>query len=591
MHAVAKALLGEPNKHHSKAGELRYGSHGSLSVDLRKGTYHDHEAKVGGGVLDLVRRVKGFDNGEAIKWLRDEGILEAEASSREEKFIEAAYDYTDEHGKLIFQAVRYGYRRGGSRIFADDGKPKKSFAQRRPDGSSWVWNLKDVRPVPYRLPQLIEAIADDKQIFIAEGEKCVDRLIAAGLAATCNAAGAGKWPNELTKHFAGAKVVILRDNDEAGRNHGALVAEKLQGTAESIVILDLPDLREKEDVVNWLEAGHTAAELQELVATNGRLPGEGLQHGAESRAPRIGFSAAELAEMRFPEVKYVVPGYVAEGLTLLAGKPKIGKSWLTLHFAIADATGGSSLGSDPCEQGDVLYCALEDTKRRLQRRMAKLTGSAFGPWPERLTFTCDMPRLKVGGLDYIRKWISQSAKPRLCIVDTLAKVREPKGRDQSLYEADYEAISALKKIADEAGIAIVVVHHVSKRDAEDPLDALSGTTGLTGAADSVLVLTRNTQSTVLYGRGRDIEEIEKAVTFDRETCLWQVVGDADDVRRSGTRMAILKALRAAPEPLSPADIAAVTDIKVGTVRATLIRMVQDGDLEKAERGRYRASRT
>jgi hypothetical protein len=276
---------------------------------------------------------------------------------------------------------------------------------------------------------------------------------------------------------------------------------------------------------------------------------------------------------------------------LLAGKPKIGKSWLTLHFIIAGTTGGSSLGSDPCDEGDGLYCALEDTKRRLQRRMTKLTGSAFGPWPERLTFTCEMPRLKTGGLDYIRRWIDQSAKPRLCIVDTLAKVREPKARDQSIYEADYEAISALKKIADEAGIAIVVVHHVSKREAEDPLDALSGTTGLTGAADSVLVLTRNTQGTVLYGRGRDIEEIEKAVTFDRETCLWRVLGDADDVRRSDTRMAILRALLAASQPLGPTEIAALTGIEVGNVRATLLRMVQQGEIEKASRGQYRASPT
>src|SRR5215218_278488 len=99
----------------------------------------------------------------------------------------------------------------------------------------------------------------------------------------------------------------------------------------------------------------------------------------------IGFSAAELQHMRFPPIKYVVPGYIAEGLTLFAGKPKLGKSWLLLHAAIAVARGGYTLGDVECVEGDVLYCALEDNKRRLQSRMSKLV-QTFQPWPKRLRF-------------------------------------------------------------------------------------------------------------------------------------------------------------------------------------------------------------
>src|SRR3954471_18038926 len=113
----------------------------------------------------------------------------------------------------------------------------------------------------------------------------------------------------------------------------------------------------------------------------------------------VGFSAAELQDMRFPPIKYVVPGYIAEGLTLFAGKPKLGKSWLLLHAAIAVARGGYTLGDVACQAGDVFYAALEDNQRRLQSRMTQLLG--LQPWPARLIFETSMPRLKEGGIDMV----------------------------------------------------------------------------------------------------------------------------------------------------------------------------------------------
>src|SRR3954470_14671975 len=184
--------------------------------------------------------------------------------------------------------------------------------------------------------------------------------------------------------------------------------------------------------------------------------------------PMVGFSAADLQHMRFPAIKYVVPGYIAEGLTLFAGKPKLGKSWLLLHAAIAVARGGYTLGDVKCVEGDVLYCALEDNKRRLQSRMTKML-NAFEPWPERLRFEVEMPRLKDGGTDMIRRWIEAVDEPRLVIIDTLQKVRDPKGSQESSYEADYAAVAELKALADKHGVAVVLVHHQRKMDAEDPV--------------------------------------------------------------------------------------------------------------------------
>jgi AAA domain len=143
-------------------------------------------------------------------------------------------------------------------------------------------------------------------------------------------------------------------------------------------------------------------------------------------------------------------------------------------------------------------------------------------WSERLTFVTEMPRLAEGGLKVIADWIAASECPRLVIVDTLAMVRMPNNKLQSSYDADYSAVVGLRTLAQQHGVALVLVHHLRKADADDAFDTASGTLGLTGAADAILVLKRDTGGgIVLHGRWRDLAEIEKAVEFDRETCTWR----------------------------------------------------------------------
>lgn len=296
------------------------------------------------------------------------------------------------------------------------------------------------------------------------------------------------------------------------------------------------------------------------------------------------FSAADLQSMQFEPIKYVVPGcHIVEGLTILASKPKLGKSWLMLQAAIAVSL-GEVIFEARCEPGDVLYAALEDNPRRIQSRMDKLCG--LRPWPSRLTFRCEMPGLAEGGLDVIRDWAEQVERPRLAIIDVLAKVRPSRGREEGNYEADYKAVSGLKALCDELGIAVVLVHHVRKMEADDPLDTVSGTTGLTGAVDSILVLSRNSDGVTLQGRGRDITEVDAAVKFDREDCRWSYLGEASEVRRSDERNLILDALLQAGEPMSPRDLADATGHPYGAVRRLLVKMSSAGELIKAGRGSY-----
>jgi hypothetical protein len=301
MGEVARKLLGEPtNKHHGGL-EWRYGTHGSLSIDLRKGAYFDHEAAQGGGVLDLIVREIGGDHYGAVTWLKHNRVIVApptkgngpdKDSSHEQhnpdktgakpngnsgaarRFV-TAYDYVDEQNSLLFQAVRYD---------------PKCFRQRRPDGhGGWIWNVDGVRQVPHRLPEIMKAIADRRTVFIVEGEKDADALCRIGIPATCNAGGAGKWTPELNQYFRDADVVILPDQDPQSRNkagaplyhaddrpkftgqdHAKSVAAQLANIASRIRILDLPGVPPKGDASDWIEAGGAAADLFQLVESKSK---------------------------------------------------------------------------------------------------------------------------------------------------------------------------------------------------------------------------------------------------------------------------------------------------------------------------------
>lgn len=249
---VARALLGEPNAALSSPTELRYGSHGSLSIKLVTGQWFDHERGEGGGVLDLiVRDGEAQGHAQAVRWIETQGFtapLPANDPQQRPRIVKA-YDYTDAHGEIIFQVCRY---------------EPKTFKQRRPDGAGgWSWSVRGVRQVPYRLPQMIAA--PDALVFVVEGEKDADALAAIGLVATCNAGGAGKWRDELAQHFAGRRVVILPDNDDAGRDHARLVAAKLHGVASSIRTMQLPGLTHKGDATDWLASGGSADALVRMV--------------------------------------------------------------------------------------------------------------------------------------------------------------------------------------------------------------------------------------------------------------------------------------------------------------------------------------
>ena len=308
----------------------------------------------------------------------------------------------------------------------------------------------------------------------------------------------------------------------------------------------------------------------------------------ESEGADLGlyFDAASLMAREFPEPKWAVDGLIPEGLTLLVGSPKLGKSWMCLGLALAVASGGRALGKIKVDRGEALYCALEDTPRRLQDRLGKLLGD--GAAPEGLSFVTALPRGHEA-IELLDGWANDHPNARLVIVDVLRKVRPPTDVRASMYDGDYDVMSTLKNFADRRGIAVVVVHHTRKSvDEGDVFNEASGSTGLTGAADAILIAkkARNTSEAVLHVTGRDIHEGSHGLSFDQQTCSWQLLEEpAAALEQSTTRRRISEYLIGFPGD-SPLDISKALGLSHATVKQTLRRMVSDDQLDTDGAGRY-----
>jgi len=274
------------------------------------------------------------------------------------------------------------------------------------------------------------------------------------------------------------------------------------------------------------------------------------------------FSAAELEHMEIEPVKWAVPGLLPQGLALLAGRPKIGKSWLSFNIGVAVAQGGIALGDLPVEDGDVLILALEDTKTRLKSRMKVLMQDE--PFPDRLYFEHRWPRQNEGGVAAIDAWLGQHPQARLVVIDTLAKfkaIAQPGAKRGDVYAEDYAVAEEFQELAGRHGVAILLITHYNKAFNEDWLNSVTGSTGTTGAADTILGLERprgakGQQEAILHVTGRDIEEQDYGVVFDGARGRWTITGDAASLRAGRETADLLKVMTQIAHPVTPEEIAA-----------------------------------
>jgi hypothetical protein len=487
MEAVAREMLGDPNPRHTTPNELRYGSNGSLSIDRAAGIWFDHERQIGGGVLDLLKDRQGLQNGSALDWLRERGFLpqrDAPSAPAERARIVQTYDYVDENGEVVFQVVRF---------------EPKTFRQRRParqGGDSrdgWVWSVKGLTLVPYRLIEVQEAIANGHLVMIVEGEKDADALWMRGIPATCNPMGAGKWSPDMDRHFVGADVVILPDNDDAGRKHRDVVSARLASVATRVRSLDLPNLPAKGDVSDWLDAGGSAEELYHLIENGARVPGDvppASRYGALwlDAIPGSGNTAPWI-------VKGIVPG---GGFGAVVGPPGCGKSFLTLDLGFTVSVLAITEGEDARWFGrrvrpvGVVYIAAEGTggfSKRVEALIKRFRVGDLGRYPFVLYPTSlDLrnPEADTGPLGEELKAISARMMARmgvplgLVIVDTLNRVLA--GGDENSSEdmgAFIRNCGRLQEVA--GGCTVVPVHHMNAAGTRE-----RGHSSLRGALDFMI---------------------------------------------------------------------------------------------------------
>ena len=234
-------------------------------------------------------------------------------------------------------------------------------------------------------------------------------------------------------------------------------------------------------------------------------------------------TAEQLQSAPYSPVPFLVDELIPEGLHILAGAPKIGKSWLALWLCLCIAQ-GQPLWNFAVTQGEVLYLSLEDSYRRIQSRLFDLTDDA----PQTLHFAILADTLKHGLEQQIEQFLTEHPATKLVVIDTLQRVRST-GGDSNLYANDYQDVGLLKQLADRHHIAILLIHHLRKLHDDDPMNMISGSTGLSGAADSAFVLQKNARSTnaaSLHCTGRDIPDRTLKLEFGEEDHIWKLIEDS-----------------------------------------------------------------
>ena len=495
IETVATHYWGEPRER--KGNELRWGQHGSKSVDLRKGTWFDFELNEGGGVVDLVK----VNEGATISGLPD--LMEKKfgiARQVQEKlspvrYISKVYDYANEHGEVVFQVVRY---------------EPKTFRQRQPDGEGgWVWNMQGVEPLPFNLPDILAR--PEKPIFIVEGEKCAQALSALGAVATTSHGGAKKWAAELNKWFEGRDVIILPDADQPGQDHADMVTANLVGVARSVKRLDLPGLSEKDDVFDWLSNGGTAQQLAELAkAAPEAQTAPDIEHiEVEEEEPDL-FQVYDINYLRkMPPVEFIVEGLLTRhGVAVMYGEPGAGKSFLAIDLALSIAYGTHWHGQ-AVEQGAVLYIAGEGVGglgKRIKAWQAHYDMKGEVPFfvlPTAVRFREpeDVERL-------LRTIDSLGVKFKAVFIDTVARALlggdENSSTDMGLF------IDSCEIVKRHCNCALIAIHHSGK----DAARGMRGSTALLGAVDtSVRIMKKDGNVELSVEKQKDAEPIPE-MTFE-----------------------------------------------------------------------------
>jgi hypothetical protein len=306
------------------------------------------------------------------------------------------------------------------------------------------------------------------------------------------------------------------------------------------------------------------------------------------RDPPATITGNELRDRVFPPVTWVVPGILPSGVTLFGGREKMGKSWLAFGLCIAVATGGVALGTKRVEQGDALFLSLEDSERRLNRRINKLAPDAADL--SRLHCVTKWQPANKGGIEDLDAWLEAHPDTRLVVIDTLKRIRPYTSGRRNMYDDDYDAVQPFVPLADRHDVALILIHHLNQMaNPDDPYDWFSGSAGLVAAAEGILLFRRKRGEAdgYLTVDGKDVEEkAELALQWDALAATWTVIGDAETHRLNKERREIVELLEREDEPMGPKAVAELLGKGYDATKQMMKRMSDDGQLKGAGYGKY-----
>jgi 5S rRNA maturation endonuclease (ribonuclease M5)/DNA-binding transcriptional ArsR family regulator len=505
----------------------------------------------------LLKCHAGCDLGDVLE---QAGLTRADLfeDSNGHREIEAIYRYEDEQGRPLFEVVRF------------EGK---QFRQRRPDGS---WGLGDTRRVLYRLPRVLAAIEKGEVVWIVEGEKDVHALEELELVATCNPMGAGKWRDDYSQALRGAKVAIVADADDKGREHAGKVTESLEGVAAEI---EVSEPTKGKDISEHLAMGGRLEELAEICCSSCSTPRDE-QHEQNPEEPFAAPMSQKLAGIP-PEPEWVWQGYLAPGaLTLLAGRPKVGKTTL-LFPLIAALEQGRPFLDRPTRRSRVLVLSEEREQTLAEKRQLYLDGAD--------------PLLLMRHERGQRHWAQLIEQARrycaehhvgLLVVDTWDKWTGLRGDDESKAGAVIEALEPLMLAASD-GLAVLIVAHQRKAAGKHG-EAVRGSNAITGGVDVIVELERASED---LGRRLRVLRAESRFTATPEELVGELTqegyvarGELEEVTRKAERESTVRLAEASPGATAD-ELAEAAE----TSRPTMSRRLNDawehGLIERSGDGR------
>lgn len=438
----------------------------SLSINTQAGVWKCHGACGQGGLIDFEMKFASCDKDAALSHIAE--IVGAAQLNLGQK-PEAIYSYTDTFGKELFQVVRY---------------PGKRFTQRQPDGKGgWIYKTQNLKMVLYHLPEVITA----KNVIVCEGEKDCDNLRGAlkdqqHLAVTTCPRGAGKWLDDFSIYFAGKQVLILPDNDEAGRKHAQTVAMSAYKYAQGIKVCEMPEVDSKGDVSDYLKT-HSGNDVLALA-----------QDVPWWRPPEadtsLFMSVSQFVEKAVDAVDWLVEGVIQRGANgMMIARPKCGKSWTVLDLAVALASGQQWFDFFIPKRVKVAVVSREDhyglTQNRAIRlsRQRNLTPGELDGWLY-VNAKGLKPKIMLDYPDDVAALITDLKRQQteFLILDVMRVLHGAEENDNTEMQ---KVIDVLNHIQTETGAAICLIHHDSKKEGATLTERARGASAIAGWAEFI----------------------------------------------------------------------------------------------------------